>query len=160
LIFTLRLTSNKHNKQRAFEGISNNMQPTRLLTLLFLLCTLLVGCRESAQQNTDGASNAAASISVEFTRQPAQVGDDQLYVHVTDSAGSPLPLAQLSLRGDMSHAGMEPVVTSYEAPEPDDTGTYVIPFNWTMGGDWTLTVEATLQDGTTISEQVDLVVES
>jgi hypothetical protein len=135
--------------------------PRKLLFLCILLVSVaLAGCRESAQQDPNGGSTAAGNISVEFSQQPAQVGDDQLYIRVTDAAGSNLPITELNLRGDMSHAGMEPVITSYQAPEPDANGTYVIPFNWNMGGDWTLTVEATLQDGTKISEQVDLVVES
>jgi hypothetical protein len=129
--------------------------------LMVILCLFLVGCRESAQPTQPASGgDGTATISVEFTQQPAQVGEDQLYVRVTDAAGSPLPVAELNLRGDMSHAGMQPEITSYEAPEPDENGTYAIPFNWTMGGDWTLTVEARLVDGTTISEQVDLVVES
>jgi hypothetical protein len=136
------------------------MQRTRSLSLIVMLCLLLTACRESAQPSANGEANAAANISVEFTQQPAQVGEDQLYIRVTDAAGNNLPVTALNLRGDMTHAGMEPVISTYETPAADDSGTYVIPFIWNMGGDWTLTVEATLQDGTTISEQVDLVVES
>lgn len=136
------------------------MQRTRSLLLILILCLLLTGCRESAQPNANGEANAAANISVEFTQQPAQAGDDQLYIRVTDAAGNHLPVSALNLRGDMTHAGMEPVISSYETPVADESGTYVIPFTWNMGGDWTLTVEATLQDGTILSEQVDLVVES
>jgi len=33
---------------------------------------------------------------------------------------------------------------------------YAIPFEWTMGGDWVVTVDVTLADGRTASRQFDL----
>ncbi|MGB1288922.1 MAG: FixH family protein, partial [Aggregatilineales bacterium] len=52
--------------------------------------------------------------------------------------------ATVAVRGDMSHAGMIPVMV--EASEGTE-GEYEIPFEWTMGGDWAVEITATLPDG-------------
>ena len=62
-----------------------------------------------------------------------------------DADGQPIDGAgPVTLRGDMNHAGMKPVLA-------DATGTgggqYTADFEWTMAGDWTVAVEATLPDG-------------
>ncbi len=137
------------------------MQRRFFFTFVLLVATLLTaGCRESAQPTQPASNDASAQINVEFSQQPPQVGDDVLFVRVTGADGALLPLAELAVRGDMNHAGMQPVITSYESPEADENGSYVVPFTWTMGGDWILTVEARLQDGNTLSEQIDIAVES
>jgi hypothetical protein len=45
----------------------------------------------------------------------------------------------------MSHAGMVPVVDTAVAEDPGRYG--ISGFEFTMAGDWILTVEATLPDG-------------
>ena len=62
-----------------------------------------------------------------------------------DADGQPIDGAgPVTLRGDMNHAGMKPVLA-------DATGTgggqYTADFEWTMAGDWTVAIEATLPDG-------------
>ena len=54
----------------------------------------------------------------------------------------------------MSHAGMQPV--SGEAQE-QGSGDYIVEgFQFTMGGDWILTVRATLPDGTQVQKNVQI----
>jgi hypothetical protein len=81
-----------------------------------------------------------------------------LLMTVTDATGQALEVAQIAVRGDMTHAGMAPVLG--EAAQPDDDNVYRVPFEWTMGGDWILTVDVTLADGRTASQRFDFVVES
>lgn len=55
----------------------------------------------------------------------------------------------------MNHAGMQPV---YSMAETHANEQYVVLFNWTMGGDWRLTVTVTLPDGTRAIRQFDVTV--
>ena len=68
------------------------------------------------------------------------VGDTTLTVRVSDKQGNPLAdPGTLSLRGDMDHAGMIPVLAEAEGAVD---GVFKVPFEWTMGGSWI--VEASL----------------
>lgn len=73
-----------------------------------------------------------------------QTGAATLTVQVTDAAGRPVEDAAVSVEGNMIHAGMVPVFT---AATGGQDGLYTAPFNWTMGGDWVVTVKVTLPDG-------------
>ena len=78
-------------------------------------------------------------------------------MRVTDVVtGMPIDDAYLSVKGDMEHDGMMPVLTSAKAGLD---GEYVIPFEWTMGGDWIVTVDATLADGMQVTQDFNLVVD-
>ncbi|HOU41364.1 MAG TPA: FixH family protein [Promineifilum sp.] len=73
------------------------------------------------------------------------VGPLRLDVTLRDASGAPIDGAtDVSLRGDMSHAGMEPVLATAAG---QGNGIYRADFTWTMAGDWIVTVEATLPDG-------------
>ncbi|OGO70653.1 MAG: hypothetical protein A2Z37_00715 [Chloroflexi bacterium RBG_19FT_COMBO_62_14] len=52
--------------------------------------------------------------------------------------------ASVSLKADMTHAGMAPVL---DDAEEVGEGLYRMSFEWTMAGDWVLTVSGTLEDG-------------
>jgi nitrogen fixation protein FixH len=78
-------------------------------------------------------------------------------VTVTDNAGQPVTGAAVEARGDMTHAGMAPVLVSAEETGP---GIYVAQMDWNMGGDWILTVTATAPDGRTGSARLETRVES
>lgn len=65
-------------------------------------------------------------------------------ITLTDGGGQPVEGAAVSVRGDMSHAGMVPVFGEAEEVEP---GRYLVPFEWTMGGEWIVTASIELADG-------------
>ncbi|MCB0033630.1 MAG: copper chaperone PCu(A)C [Anaerolineales bacterium] len=123
------------------------MKTISKFTLFVTLFVLLSAC--GARQ-----SQQAADSGYEMTMEAMStaVGETNLMVTLTDADGNPVNDATLSVKGDMSHAGMQPVLS--EASNGDN-GTYTIPFEWTMGGDWIVTIDATLPDGTTVSEQFD-----
>ena len=123
-----------------------------ILASLIVLSFLLGSCRRSTQQN-DEAPDVNMSLAVE-PKVPA-VGPATLLITLTDADGNPINGAALEIRGDMSHAGMEPVLASAEAGQ---TGIYEVPFEWTMAGDWIVTVTATLPDGRTATREFDLTV--
>jgi hypothetical protein len=62
----------------------------------------------------------------------------------------PLENAQITVRGDMTHAGMAPV---QQAAREIGGGKYALDnFNFTMSGDWVLTVTAKTNTKTLLGE--------
>lgn len=121
---------------------------------LLLAAMLIAGCSRQSLQPTpiDGYSLA---LTVET--QPVVVGPATLLVELRGPAGVPVEAAAVSARGDMTHAGMTP---SLGEGEPLGEGRYRIPIEWTMGGDWQVTVSAVLPDGQRIERTFDLSVGS
>jgi hypothetical protein len=117
------------------------------LTLLLLL--VLAACARQSQE--PGTDELAVTLAV--TPDPPVVGPATLVITLKDAAGSPVNDALLNVKGDMSHAGMQPVLAEVEGGVD---GVYEVPFRWTMGGDWFVTVDATLADGRTLSRRFDL----
>lgn len=73
---------------------------------------------------------------------------------MADASGVPLRGATVGIVGNMSHAGMVPVLA--EAGEVSD-GRYVTgDFQFTMAGDWILTVQATLPGGKQVERNFNL----
>ena len=138
----------------------DNQAPTRFMrpgqtlwqpVLLLLMLALLVACGSS----TPPASEAA----VQITLLPGQAGDG-LQVHLHNAAHAPLTDATVTLEGNMNHAGMAPVLTE-PVKDGDDgasDGVYNIPFQFTMLGDWIVTVTVDLADGTQTTQDINVTV--
>lgn len=117
--------------------------------------SLLAGCQRASQQGlTDQAPEISVTLSVE--PDPAIVGDARLVVRLADPAGKAIDDALVSVRGDMSHAGMQPVLATAAR---ETSGAYAADFEWTMAGDWIVTVTAVLPDGRTTARPFDLAVQ-
>ncbi|MCA9925393.1 MAG: FixH family protein [Anaerolineales bacterium] len=127
-----------------------------IIPVLFVLtCFLLVGCNDNGADVKE--ADQAVAIEVLAPIFPPVVGSSDLVLRVTDVVtGMPIDDAYLSVKGDMEHDGMMPVLTSAKAGLD---GEYVIPFEWTMGGDWIVTVDATLADGMQVTQDFNLVVD-
>ena len=124
---------------------------TFLALLLLILLIPLAACARQSQQPAAGDVEMTLAVRPD----PPAVGDATLEITLTDGEGNPIEDARLNVKGDMSHAGMEPVLAEVEGGAG---GVYQVPFRWTMGGDWFVTVDAVLADGTTISRRFDLAV--
>jgi hypothetical protein len=113
-------------------------------TLLLVLPLLLAitACRANEPKTLDDDSEVIMSLSV--APNPPQVGNATLVLSLVDDEGQPIDDAKVNIRGDMNHAGMQPVLRESSTGRDGD---YQIPFEWTMGGDWFVVVTAELPDG-------------
>jgi hypothetical protein len=124
----------------------------KTLVLFVTAVVLLLG--SGCSRESRNASSSVVQMTLTAIPFPAAVGQSRLVIHVTDLAGQPVSDATLSIKGDMTHAGMVPVLADVQGG--DDEGYYNVPFEWTMAGDWVVTVEATLNDATHAKERFDL----
>lgn len=130
------------------------MRPGQALwqpVLLLLTLALLVACGAS----TPPASEAA----VQITLLPGPAGDG-LQVQLHNAAHAPLTDATVALEGNMTHAGMAPVLTE-PVKDGDDgasDGVYRVPFHFSMLGDWIVTVTVDLADGTQSTQDINVTV--
>ncbi len=122
--------------------------PLGLVLLLFLGSS----CARASQQ----ANSADVQISLTAIPFPPHIGESRLVIQVADKSGSPIDDARLSIKGDMTHAGMEPVLAEMDGG--GEAGVYDIPFEWTMAGDWVVTVDVLLPDGRKAQERFDMAV--
>lgn len=73
---------------------------------------------------------------------PPAIGPAPLQVRLTDTTGAGVTGAAVRVEGDMTHAGMVPVLT--EAQEVGDGVYQADDMRFTMAGDWIITVTATV----------------
>lgn len=91
-----------------------------------------------------GMSSSTVNIAYKPDRDPAVGGDASVVVTLTDGEGSPITDAAVEIVGDMTHAGMMPIIGK---GEHTGEGHYAVPLRWTMAGDWLVTVRVTSADG-------------
>ena len=123
-------------------------------TLVLLAMAVVVILGSDCGRESRNASTSNAQISLTAIPFPAAVGETRLVIQITDLAGQPLSDAALFIKADMTHAGMVPVIA--EAEGGDEDGYYNVPFEWTMAGDWIVSVEAVLPDGSRAKERFEL----
>jgi hypothetical protein len=76
--------------------------------------------------------------------EPLRVGTTTITAQVRDGTG-PLVGAEVTVRGDMTHAGMPPALGELRE---EQAGTYVSDaFDLSMAGDWIITIEVAAADG-------------
>jgi hypothetical protein len=98
---------------------------------------------------SQNSSDAQLNLDIQLRVEPLapSVGDNTLFIELKDEQGQAISDAEVSVIGNMNHEGMAAVEGS--TTENED-GVYVLPFAWTMGGDWLLDVTVILagNDGT------------
>jgi hypothetical protein len=116
----------------------------RITFSALLLLLTLSACRPPEGQSGSAASlPAGVGITIELAAEPV-IGRNPATVTVTDSAQA-VSGASVTITGDMTHAGMIPVIREAVEQEP---GRYrADTFEFDMGGDWFLTADVTLPDG-------------
>jgi hypothetical protein len=120
-----------------------------LVTLVFL-----AGCGRVGRAAPPTRDDRYAVTLATEPAQPA-LGRSVVVVTLKDTAGKPIDGAQLSVEGNMSHAGMVPV-TGHTQNSLD--GVYRVPLEFTMAGDWYLDIVFTLSDGQTVVRRLPMIV--
>jgi hypothetical protein len=121
---------------------------TRTWIWLGLLAIVaLAGCRGS------GGALEDVDVTLVVTPDPPRIGPANVVIKLIDAEGQPVTGADMSLEGNMNHAGMVPVLAQAREVSP---GRYQAELEFTMGGDWLILVQATLPDGRSLEHQVDV----
>lgn len=125
---------------------------SQAVTLIALLLVAILGAC--------GETESAVSSDVRVTLEPAPPGETYLVAIVTAADGQPLTGAAVALEGNMNHAGMVPVFSESVHDEADGAldGRYRVPFEFTMLGDWIVTVTVTQPEGVEAKTNIDLTV--
>jgi hypothetical protein len=118
--------------------------PAALLLALSLLLAL-AGCSRGAGDLPD------VGVVLELSPRPPRIGPVTAIVTLKDAAGQPIQNAQVEVEGNMSHAGMVPVLGQAIEISP---GRYQAQLEFTMGGDWFILVRASLPDGRPLQRSI------
>lgn len=136
------------------------MSIRQTLILMFTIALVAGGVLPACgriQQDRLQEDNGTVVIQMEPRPSPPGPGQGALIFSVTDGQGHPIDNVTLDVEGNMTHAGMVPVFAQVVGGKD---GRYEVPFEWTMGGDWIVTVKATLADGGLVTRQFNVSVES
>ena len=128
------------------------MSRSKILSLILLLTLSLISC--SRRDAVDEAPELQVDMAI--IPSPPKAGPSLLMIHIYNVETGEIGDFTIDVRGDMSHAGMTPVIIS-EAKGKN--GTYAVPFEWTMAGDWIVTITATLPDGRNLMRTLPVQVE-
>ncbi len=112
-----------------------------------LVILLLVGCGRG------GTDLPEIGVDLAIEPDPPRIGPALVTVALRDANGQPIQGAVVKLEGNMSHAGMVPVLV--DATEVAE-GLYQADLEFTMGGDWFILVQADLPDGRSLERKVDV----
>jgi YtkA-like protein len=123
--------------------------------LLVFMSVLLAACGGSATSAPDGSAKPV-TIKVESNPSPAAMGDAELVFLVTDASGNPIEGARVDVSADhtdMSGMGMSGAATD------QGSGRYSINANFSMTGNWKLTVYVRDDAGLDYKEDIDFKVQ-
>ena len=107
----------------------------------------------------DSANDSAIAAGLAVTLIPdGRYPGESIVVELRDESGQPVTDVTVSLEGNMNHAGMVPVLTEtvLDGADGREDGRYTLPFQFTMLGDWIITVKITPQDGPPLTTNIDL----
>ncbi len=124
------------------------------LAMFLMLCLLLTACPPPDSQGNGSTGGAVEGITVRTKLLDGNaVGKATIEVFITKK-DEPLSKAQVTVTGDMTHAGMSPVIATAVEQE---VGRYLTEdFEFTMAGDWIITTEVKLSNGQRINDTLPL----
>jgi hypothetical protein len=123
--------------------------------LLVVISVLLAACSGSATPSAEGSAKPV-TIKVESNPAPAVVGDAELVFTITDASGNAVEGARVDVSADhtdMSGMGMSGAATD------QGSGRYSINANFSMTGNWKLTVYVRNDQGLEYKEDIDFKVQ-
>lgn len=131
-------------------------RPRRAVLIVSALLAVLLAACDPPDEGTDAATSDGDGMRVEARVDGEPVVGAATVVVTVHEGDAPVTDAEVEVTGDMTHAGMTPVVAT--APHESD-GTYRTEgFEFTMAGDWILTVDAVAPDGSEAGTTLELTV--
>ena len=126
------------------------MRQSIIVLLLILTLSSLTAC------NRADKSAITAGLDVTLSADGAYPGST-LTVQINDETGQPVTDVTVSVEGNMTHAGMIPVLSEsvWDGADGSEDGAYTIPFEFTMFGDWIITAKIEQRDGTILTQDFD-----
>ncbi|MFY9622124.1 MAG: FixH family protein [Pyrinomonadaceae bacterium] len=118
-----------------------------VISCVCVLALLVSACQQSPE------SSPSVTIAYEISPQPARIGPATITLRLSDPSGAAVTGARVTLEGNMSHAGMSPVFS--EAKEIE-RGRYQAQFEFSMAGDWIVSVHSTLSDGKKLESHFEI----
>jgi hypothetical protein len=131
--------------------------PTTIRQLTLFLFLALLASAACGQAGSPTTVPTDVHIELDVEPAPPATGDSTLILTLTDANGIPVSGATINVEGNMDHAGMEPATGQ---TSDDSDGVYHVPFRWTMGGGWIVTVTATLPSGGVAIDTFEMFVEA
>ena len=128
------------------------MRKIFLVNVIILMSILLIACGNAATPTT---SSKPVNVKVETNPDPATMGDLELLLTITDANGQPIEGATVDV--SVTHTDMTGMDMSGAATE-QGAGTYAINANFSMSGNWKLTVYVR-KEGLDYKEEIDLPVQ-
>lgn len=120
----------------------------KVLAFAVMAVLVIAACHKSGE-----SVPPVITIRHEITPQPARVGSATVTLRLSDPAGKAVTGARITLEGNMSHAGMAPVIAKAIETEP---GQYQAPLELTMAGDWIVLLHLTLANGQRLERQFEI----
>jgi hypothetical protein len=108
-----------------------------LFANIIILALILAACGANSNPEIDPTANGM-NISTQTDPSPARVGDVEVILTVKDAQGNPVTGANVMVFAD--HTDMSGMNMSGQATEQGN-GTYAILANFSMSGNWMLTVD-------------------
>jgi hypothetical protein len=127
------------------------MRKVTIGSLLVLLSVGLAACSSAAIPAAEGSSKPV-NIKVESNPSPATTGDAELIFTITDADGNPIEGAKVDVSAD--HTDMTGMGMSGAATDQGG-GRYSINANFSMTGNWKLTVYVRNDTGLDYKEDIE-----
>ncbi|RJP50626.1 MAG: hypothetical protein C4557_09395 [Anaerolineaceae bacterium] len=133
------------------------MRKLFFISMFVLAAVVLAACGSSAQPAApvESVSSNEVNIQVESNPSPAMMGDMELLLVITDGNGNPIEGATVDVSAD--HTDMTGMGMSGAATDQGG-GRYSINANFSMSGNWKLTVYVR-KDGLDYKEDIEFTVQ-
>lgn len=133
------------------------MRKLFFISMFVLASVLLSACggASTPAASNDGASSQQVNIAVSTNPSPAMMGDMELVLMITDGDGNPIEGATVDVSAD--HTDMTGMTMGGAATDQGG-GKYAINANFSMSGNWKLTVYVR-KDGLDYKEDIDFKVQ-
>lgn len=131
------------------------MHKVLVVSVLVLSSVLLAACGSPAAPTEYAASQPDVNIKVETNPSPAAMGDVELVLFITDANGNPIEGASVDVSAD--HIDMTGMTMGGPATDQGG-GKYAINANFSMSGNWELTVYVR-KDGLDYKEDIEFKVQ-